>query len=149
MSHMNRLPHPLVMPDLIRHPVLRELWIADQVRNDKGLAMTAEGRAMTRRPSSHCRPRHCEKRSDAAVHAPLPKLQPLVAEIMQRGEGVEFDALRAWDCHSQPVMPDLIRHPVPRETWIADQVRNDKSAVRNCKSSLHIFEPCCLKHQNP
>ncbi len=25
---------PLVMPDSIRHPVLRELWIADQVRND-------------------------------------------------------------------------------------------------------------------
>ena len=143
MSHMNRLPHPLVMPDLIRHPVPRETWIADvetpdpiRGRNDKSRrAMTFD--------------RHCEERSDAAVHAPLPKLQLLAAEIMQRGEGVEFDALRAWDCHSQPVMPDLIRHPVPRETWIADQVRNDKSAVRNCKSSLHIFEPCCLKHQNP
>ena len=24
------------------------------------------------------------------------------------------------------VMPDMIRHPVPRTLWIADQVRNDK-----------------------
>ena len=24
------------------------------------------------------------------------------------------------------VMPDLIRHPVPRTPWIADRVRNDK-----------------------
>ena len=33
-------------------------------------------------------------------------------------------------------MPDQIRHPVPREPWIADQVRNDKSGVRNDKSGV-------------
>ena len=26
-------------------------------------------------------------------------------------------------------MPDLIRHPVPRGPWFADQVRNDKTRV--------------------
>ena len=61
--------------------------------------------------------------------------------------------------HSLPhplVMPDLIRHPVPRETWIADvetpdpiRGRNDKRDIRNDKSGLHIFEPCRLKPQNP
>jgi|APCry1669189241_1035207.scaffolds.fasta_scaffold64848_2 hypothetical protein len=29
-----------VIPDSIRDPVLRQYWIADQVRNDKGVAMT-------------------------------------------------------------------------------------------------------------
>jgi len=31
-------------------------------------------------------------------------------------------------------MPDLIRHPVLRKTWIADQVRNDRSGGGNDRS---------------
>ena len=30
-------------------------------------------------------------------------------------------------------MPDLIRHPVPRQHWIAGQARNDKPEARNDK----------------
>ena len=36
---------------------------------------------------------------------------------------------------SASVMPDPIRHPVVRKDWIADQVRNDMSGVRNDTTS--------------
>ena len=36
------------------------------------------------------------------------------------------------------VIPDSIRDPVPRVDWIADQVRNDNSEVRNDKSVVFL-----------
>ena len=43
-------------------------------------------------------------------------------------------------CRSPVVMPDLIRHSVPREPWIAGQARNDKTMLSpRTRSGIQCF----------